>query len=208
MKKSLTLGAVVLATVFAVTAFRTPGDDKAIESIAIGTAIPKADLKMKDVSGKEIAFNDVKGKNGLLVIFSCNTCPFVALYESRIKEAYFQAKGANIGIILVNSNEANRDGVDSYDEMVKHATANKYEYSYVVDNNSVVADAFGSSHTPEVFLFDKDGKLAYKGAIDDNAKDMAAAKDRYLRDALNAVRDGKVVTTNSTKSIGCSIKRK
>jgi len=208
MKKSLTLGAVVLATVITITAFRTPGDDKAIESLAIGTVLPKADFKMKDVSGKEVSFNDVKGKKGLLVIFSCNTCPYVVLYESRIKEAYLQAKGSDIGVILVNSNEAQRTGVDSYEAMVKHATDNKYECSYVVDNNSAMADAFGSSRTPEVFLFDKDGKLAYKGAIDDSPKDMAAAKDRYLRDALNAVRDGKVVTTSSTKSIGCSIKRK
>lgn len=208
MKKALTLGAVILATVLVVTAFRTPGDEKAIESIAIGTALPKADLKMTDVSGKEIALNDAKGKNGLLVVFSCNTCPYVVLYESRIKEAYFQAKGANIGVILVNSNEAQREGVDSYEEMKKHAANNKYEYNYVVDKGAVLADAFGATRTPEVFLFDKDGKLVYKGAIDDSPKDMAAAKDKYLRDALKAVADGKSVSNSSTKSVGCTIKRK
>src|SRR5687767_4772888 len=169
MKKTLTLIAVIAATVSIITAFRMPGDEKAIESIAIGTALPNADLKMKDaLTGKEISLNEAKGKNGLLVIFSCNTCPYVVLYESRIMEAYLQASGSEINTILINSNEANRDGVDSYEEMKKHAETNKYQYSYVVDANSVMSDLFGATRTPEVFLFDKNGKLFYKGAIDDN----------------------------------------
>src|SRR5687767_5212292 len=108
MKKSLTISAVIAATVLIVTAFRTPGEEKGIESIAIGTAIPNADLKMKDaVSGKEVSLNESKGKKGLLVIFSCNTCPYVVLYESRIMEAYLQAMGSEVNTILINSNEAN-----------------------------------------------------------------------------------------------------
>jgi len=208
MKKSFALLTAVVATALVITAFRSPGDEKAIESIAIGTSIPKADLKMKDVSGKEISLNDAKGKNGLLVIFSCNTCPYVTLYESRIAEAYSQATNFGVGTIVLNSNEANREGVDSFEEMKKHATANNYKFNYVVDANSAMADAFGATRTPEVFLFDKDGKLIYKGAIDDNPKDMVNAKQRYLPLALNAIRDGVPVAVSSTKSVGCTIKRK
>jgi len=174
--------------------------------LAIGSAIPKADYKMMDVSGKEVSLADVKGENGLLVIFSCNTCPYVKLSEARILEVAALAKKNKIGVIAVNSNEAQRKDEDSFDEMKKYAESHGYDFSYVVDKNSQLANAFGATHTPHVFLFDKKG-LAYRGAIDDNIKDENDAKEHFLKDAIMAVNAGKTVKTNSSKSIGCSIKR-
>lgn len=174
--------------------------------LEIGKAIPSASTKMMDVSGKEISLNDLKEEKGLLVIFSCNTCPYVKLSETRIKEVASIAKRNKIGVVLINSNEAQRDEEDSFEEMKKYAKAQAYDFSYVVDKNSQVADAFGATRTPHVFLFDSKG-LAYRGAIDDNIKDAKDAKELYLKDALIAVGSGKAVKTNSTKSVGCSIKR-
>lgn len=176
--------------------------------LSIGAAIPKGDVKMLDaVSGKEVSLADVKGEKGLLVIFSCNTCPYVGYYKSRIKEAALQARRNGIGVIIINSNEAKRDDDDSFDAMKKYAAEQKFDFPYVVDVNSEVANAFGATKTPHVFLFDN-SSLVYKGAIDDNPKDAGAVKERYLRDALGAVMEGKEVKINSTKSIGCTIKRK
>ncbi|MBL7884774.1 MAG: thioredoxin family protein [Bacteroidia bacterium] len=174
--------------------------------LEIGKAIPSASVKMMDVSGKEVALNDLKEEKGLLVIFSCNTCPYVKLSEVRIKEVASIAKRNKIGVVLINSNEAQRDDEDSFDEMKKYAKVQAYDFSYVLDKNSQVADAFGATRTPHVFLFDSKG-LVYRGAIDDNIKDAKDAKELYLKDALIAVGSGKAVKVNSTKSVGCSIKR-
>jgi len=110
-------------------------------------------------------------------------------------------------MILVNSNEAQRSDVDSFDAMKQYAKEQGYTFSYVVDKNSMLANAFGATRTPHCFLFDKSGKLVYRGAIDDNIKDPNEVKEHYLNDAIAAVASGKQVKTNSTKSIGCSIKR-
>lgn len=197
--KVLTAGAVVFLMT---TAF------KLIEytELEIGKPIPSADVKMMDVSGKEVSLADAKGENGLLVIFSCNTCPYVKLSESRIKEVAKLAKANKIGVILLNSNEAQRADEDSMDEMKKYAKTQGYDFNYVVDKNSVVANAFGATRTPHCFLFDKKG-LAYRGAIDDNIKSATDAKEHFLNDAITSVGTGKAVKTNSSKSVGCSIKR-
>jgi len=200
MKKTVFVLTLAVATV--VTAFG-PATNPELE---IGKAIPSADVKMMDVSGKEFSLADSKGENGLLVIFSCNTCPYVKLSEARIKDVASLAKKNKIGIILINSNEAQREDEDSFEEMKKYAKAQAYDFHYVVDKNSVIADAFGATRTPHVFLFDKKG-LAYRGAIDDNIKDVNDAKEHYLKNAITAVGSGAPVKTNSTKSVGCSIKR-
>jgi peroxiredoxin len=201
MKKTVLLSIAALVTV-AVTAFKPT----TLTELEIGAAIPKADYKMLDVNGKEVTLTDVKGENGLLVMFSCNTCPYVKLSETRIREVAAFAKRNKIGVIVVNSNEAQREAEDSYDEMKKYAKAQGYDFSYVVDKNSQLANAFGATRTPHVFLFDKKG-LVYRGAIDDNIKDATAVKESFLKDAIVAVGVGKPVKVNSTKSVGCSIKR-
>jgi hypothetical protein len=89
--------------------------------------------------------------------------------------------------------------------MQKHAKDAGFTFPYVVDATSEVAVAFGASKTPEVFLFDKDGKLVYHGAVDDN-RDAPKVAQNYLKDAITAVANGKPVTTGETKAVGCGIK--
>jgi thioredoxin-related protein len=204
MKKAISVLSVVAMVVLATSAFR-PVTTVSPE-LQIGAAVPKENVKMMDVSGKQVSLAETKKEKGLLVIFSCNTCPFVKLSESRIKEAIALAEENRIGVIIVNSNEAQRSDEDSFDEMKKYAASQGYNCSYIVDKNSELADAFGATRTPHCFLFDKKG-LVYRGAIDDNVKDATAAKEHYLKDAIEAVAKGNVVKTNSTKSVGCGIKR-
>src|SRR5262245_3475344 len=127
------------------------------EVLPIGAAIPKPDLKMKDISGKEVSLKDVKKKNGLLVMFSCNTCPWVIKNQSRTNEIASYALSKDIGVILLNSNEGQRDDADSFTEMKEYASAQGYKWFYAVDANNVLADEFGANRTPEVFLFNADG---------------------------------------------------
>jgi thioredoxin-related protein len=177
-----------------------------LDEIAINAPIPQGDYKMKDVSGKEISLNEAKTAKGLLVIFSCNTCPYVKLSEGRIKEYSDFCLANGIGCVLVNSNEAQRSEDDSFDKMVAYYTAQKLKCYYTVDVKSNLANAFGATRTPQCFLFNAKG-LIYKGAIDDNVKDPVAVKAAYLKDALNALVKGSTPAMQETKSIGCTIKR-
>lgn len=200
MKKFLTVAGLILMG--ALISWGNYSDE-----LKIGATMPKADVKMMDVSGKNFTLANLKKENGLLVVFSCNTCPFVIAWQDRYNELADLAKKNNIGMVLVNSNEAKRDGEDSLDEMKAHAKTNKYTMHYVVDKNHVVADAFGADRTPHVFLFDKENKLTYRGAIDDNYRDKSKVKHTYLKDALSAQGAGKAIATKTSKSLGCTIKR-
>jgi thioredoxin-related protein len=176
------------------------------DPLSIGSPVPKPDLKMKDISGKEVSFNDAMKKNGLLVMFSCNTCPIVKKYQSRTNEICKYALDNSFGVVLLNPNEAYRNDGDSYDDMKDYGKKNSYSWHYVVDNNSAMADAFGATRTPEVFLFNKEGKLAYHGAIDDNQNNGDEAR-KHLRIAMEELMGGKDVAVKTSRSVGCSIKR-
>ncbi len=175
--------------------------------LPIGSALPSPETKMKDISGKEVSFKDAMKKNGLLVMFSCNTCPVVGKYQSRTLETAKTAADNEIGVILLNPNEASRANGDSYEDMKAYGKAQGYSFSYVVDKNSAMADAFGATRTPELFLFDKNGKLVYHGAIDDNANGPDKVTRQHAKIAIEEVAAGKTVSTATTRSVGCGIKR-
>ena len=178
-----------------------------INELPIGAAMPKAEVKMKDVSGKEVTLRDAAKKNGLLVMFSCNTCPYVIKNQQRTTEVANYANTKDIGIILVNSNEGQRSDDDSYAAMQQYAKKHGYKWNYVVDENSVLADAFGAKKTPECYLFNKAGNLVYHGAIDDNPSNESAVSRKHLKEAMDQLLKGEEISVKTSKSVGCSIKR-
>ncbi len=198
---------LIAATLFATTAHDPLPD------LAIGTFLPAAGHPMKDVSGKETNLKDLMGPNGLLVIFSCHTCPFVigtensVGWEGRYPEVAAHARANGFGVAFINSNEAKRGSGDGYADMQARYKAKNFAGHYLLDTDHVVADAFGARTTPHVFLFGKDLKLAYKGAIDDNVADPTEVKAHWLRDAIASVANDEAVATPTTRNIGCSIKR-
>lgn len=208
MKKSTLLLSILFAVV-AIFAFQsTP------ETLAIGSVAPKSDLKMKDISGKSISLMDVKKENGLLVIFSCNTCPFVVGgdgsegWEGRYSTVMQNAQKNGVGMVLVNSNEAKRSKGDNLDDMKARATEHGFSScNYVLDVNSELANAFYARTTPHVYLFDKNMKLVYKGSIDDNVDNSKKVAEPYLNNALSNLASGKAINPAETKPVGCSIKR-
>jgi len=194
----------IFLSLFLIPAFAFTVNDDPLE---IGSSLPKADIKMKDISGKEVSLNTVKSNSGLLVMFSCNTCPVVVRNQSRTNEICSYAKEKGLGVIILNSNEGNRGDDDSFEAMKSYAKEQGYNWYYAVDKNNEIADAFGASRTPECFLFDKDGKLVYHGAIDDNPQDANAVNRVHLKEAINETLNGKPVSMKKSKSVGCSIKR-
>jgi len=175
----------------------------------IGDKLPLSDATIQSATNDEIyTLQKLKGENGLLLIFACNTCPFVIAWEDRFPVVNTIAKTNKVGFAIINSNYLKRDGDDSFAEMQKHATNSKYQWPYLFDNESAFANALGAQTTPHVFLFDKNLKLVYKGAIDDNFKDKSMVKEFWLKDALNSLGDGKEIAVKETRNLGCSIKRK
>lgn len=176
-------------------------------SLPIGSQIPKPDVTVKDVSGTALTLQQVKKSGGLLVMFSCNTCPYVIMNQSRTKDICSYAADRKIGVILLNANAGDREGGNSFAAMQSYAKAQNYQMYYAMDDNGVLADAFGARRTPECYLFDKDGKLVYHGAIDDSPGDAGSVRKHHLQNAIDEMIAGKEVTVKETRSVGCSITR-
>ena len=204
MKLARTATIIAIATAAAGSAWA----GESTGGLALGSTVPAAVAKtqMKNVDGKMLSLADSTGKAGTLVVFTCNHCPFAKAWEQRIVELgnTYAAKG--VGVVLVNANDPTTHPDDGFEQMQARAKSLGMKVPYVVDDTSGVARAFGASVTPEAFLFDKSGKLAYHGTIDDNRQEPDKVKARYLKDALDAVVAGKKPAVPETKGLGCGIK--
>ena len=178
------------------------------KELELGSTLPMGDHRLIDISGNYLSLNEARDKNGLLVIFSCNTCPWVLRWEDRYVTLAKQYTPKGVGVIAVNSNENNFDSVDNLDEMRKHAKKNNYNFPYVQDFGSRLAREFGATRTPHIFLFNGDNTLVYRGAIDDNAKDARKVDEPFLANAIDAMLGGNPIAVASTKALGCGIKFK
>lgn len=206
--------AVLFVMSFVATSHAQAGVNGVSDELAIGASMPLSDHVMMNVDGGKFTLNGHNGDQGLLVIFSCNTCPFVVGngeksegWEGRYNALNEAANAAGINMVLVNSNEAKREGDDSFRAMQKHAEIAAYTMPYVVDAGHQVADAFGARKTPHVYLFDAEGRLMYRGAIDDNVRTAKKVTENYLLDAIEAVGNGQKAELAETPALGCSIKR-
>jgi len=160
------------------------------------------------VDGKKYSSSDFHDKNILVIVFSCNHCPYVQAYEDRMiaLQRDYAAKG--VQLVAINSNEIKNYPEDNFDEMVKRAKKKGLNFPYLRDDDQSVAETFGATHTPQFFVFNRQRKLSYAGKMDDNWQNPQAVKENYLRDALDALLAGQEVKVPETYSIGCTIKWK
>ncbi|MEO6452740.1 MAG: thioredoxin family protein [Ginsengibacter sp.] len=204
MKKKIILSSASILLFFIIFSFKTVNTNV----LPIGSELPKRDLKLLDVNGNKVSMNEAKKQNGLLVMFTCNTCPYVIKNQQRTNAVCKYALQNNIGVILLNSNENERNDDDSYKAMQDYAKEQGYKWYYVVDKDSEIADDFGANRTPESFLFNKDLKLSYHGAIDDNPGDDKNVSRQHLKEAISQLVNGKEIAVKESRSVGCGIKRK
>ena len=174
--------------------------------LELGSTIPLADIKMMDISGKMISLNDVKMENGLLENFSCNTCPWVVAWQNRYNSLAEESNKNKIGFITVNPNTRIRDRGEGLSDMRDFAKKYKHDFLYALDKEAKLAEAFGATKTPHIYLFNGEGKLVYRGAIDDNARKPKKVKNKYLFNAIKAVANGDNIDLAETKALGCAIK--
>ena len=169
------------------------------------------DFQLKNIDGKMVSLTDYKDAKGIIVVFTCNHCPFSIKYEDRINGLAKKYNNAGYPLIAVNPNDTVQYADDSYSNMQKRAKDKGFVFPYLVDDTQAVAKAYGATKTPHVFLLQKEGKefvVKYVGAIDDNTDDASAAKVKYVEQAIDELNAGKSVSVSTTKAIGCGIKWK
>jgi len=177
------------------------------KTIEINSEMPNMDDKLQAVNGYSYSLESISEKNGLIVIFTSNTCPFVIKWEDRYTIVEELAKKNNIGVAYINSNYKKRDGDDSFKKMKEHAKKYNYRAPYLLDTESKLANSFGAKTTPHIFMFNREHQLVYKGAIDDNYEDINKVKEFYLKEAMEQLANGKKIKVSETNPVGCSIKR-
>ncbi len=166
------------------------------------------DFSLKNVDGKMVSLSDYKNAKGYIVVFTCNHCPFAQMYEKRIIELHKKYSKKGYPVIAINPNDPEVVPEDNFESMQKLSNKKKYPFAYLFDEGQKVYPKFGATRTPHVFILDKNKVVKYIGAIDDNAKDEAAVQIRYVEDAISALESGKDPNPNTTKAVGCSIKKK
>ena len=178
----------------------------ATNTLKIGSLAP--DFNLPGIDGKVYSLNSFNDKQALIVIFSCNHCPYVQAYEGRIKQIQKDYKEREISVVAINSNEDKGYPEDSFENMKKRAEEQNFNFPYLRDDDQTVARAFDATHTPEIFLFNKERKLVFHGKIDDNWQEPDKVKNHYLKNALDELLEGKEISVPETFTIGCTIKWK
>ena len=198
--KKLRSGAVALACAVALYGFAMAGAsaDK-LKTLEIGTAFP--DFKLTDTTGKEHALADYKGKI-LVVNFCTQECPFSRGVDPSINELAADYADKDVVFLGVDSNKNLEPAA-----IQAHIDEAGIPYPILKDRGNKLADAVGARVTPEIYVIGKDGKLAYHGAPDDRAGPTSAPTAHYLKDALDALAEGKPVEKSTVKAWGCGIKR-
>lgn len=160
---------------------------------------------LRGVDGEEYTLESYTSAEVLVLIQSCNHCPYVQAWEGRIKAIQRDYADRGVRIAAFNSNDPLRSPGDTFDEMVARAKREQFNFDYLYDADQSLARVLGAERTPEVFVFDRDRQLVYQGAIDDS-RDEREVKSHYLRDALDASLAGALPPLTQTAAVGCTIK--
>jgi peroxiredoxin len=174
-------------------------------TIALATEATAFDLP--GVDGQQHSLDDYADKPALAVVWSCNHCPYVQAWEGRMVSLQREFGDRGFELVAISSNDADNYPEDSFEAMKERATQQGFNFDYLYDEDQSVLNAYGAERTPEVFLFDRDRRLVYHGAIDDS-RDEEDVTQQYLRGAIEAALAGEAPPVSDTPPVGCTVKRK
>jgi len=174
-----------------------------VPTLALGSPAPDFDLP--GVDNRRYSLTSFAGKPVLVVIFSCNHCPYVKDYETRMVSIQRDYAAKGVQLVAINSNDDKAYPEDSFTEMVRRAKERGFNFPYLRDETQTVVEAYGGICTPHVFAFDNRRILHYRGRIDDS-RDKSKVTSHDLRNALDDMLAGREVSVPDTKPFGCSIK--
>jgi len=166
------------------------------------------DFSLIGIDGKNYTLSGFAANSLLLIIFSCNHCPYVQAYEERILKLQNDFFEKGLQVVAINANDADLYEEDSFDEMKKRAEEKQFNFLYLRDESQETAKAFGAAFTPELFLFNAERKLIYTGKIDDNWREPEKVQTKYLQNAIEEYLRGEEISVPETYAIGCTIKWK
>lgn len=176
--------------------------------MALETGAVAPDFKLPGTDGNTWSLVDFNGKAAVIVIFSCNHCPYAIMYEDRIMKLQADYADRGVAVIMINPNDTDNYPADNMDNMILRAEKKNFNFPYLLDESQQSAMEYGATRTPEFFLFDAGHRLAYHGRMDDNADDEAGVSRHELREALEEVLSGTAVSVPETSPVGCTIKWK
>lgn len=166
------------------------------------------DFKLKNVDGKMYSLSGIETAKGYIVVFTCNNCPYAVAYQDRLIELHNRYAPLGYPVVAINPNDKEVSPNDSFELMQKRAKEKSYPFAYLYDETQEIARTYGATRTPHVYLLDQNRVVRYIGAIDDNHEEPEAVKEKYLENAINALRNSQDITVKETKAIGCTIKWK
>jgi peroxiredoxin len=172
-------------------------------SLALGSPAP--DFALPGVDGATHTLADYADAKALVLVQSCNHCPYVLAWEDRLAAIAVDYAGRGVRVVAVSSNDAEAYPEDSFEKMQERAVQKRFPFDYLYDESQELARTLGSERTPEVFVFDHERILRYHGAIDDN-RDQRSVRTQYLRDALGAVLVAGKPPVPESEPVGCSVK--
>jgi peroxiredoxin len=175
-------------------------------TLQIGQQAP--DFNLPGVDGKKYTLASFKNSPYLVIVFSCNHCPYVIGSEDRMIKFFKDYSGRGVAMVAINSNETENHPMDSFEHMVSRAKEKKFPWVYLRDESQDIALKYGALRTPHFYVFDAQRKLRFTGRMDDNPKNEALAKTHELRDAMEAILAGKEPAIKQITPIGCNVKWK
>jgi peroxiredoxin len=173
--------------------------------VSVGIGAPAPGFRLPTTDGGEASLDDADGAPAVVVAFWCNHCPYVRAWEQRFNDIAREYSDRGVVTVAICANDATTHPADSLENMVVRAAEQRYVFAYARDESQRVARAYGAQRTPEVFVLDGGRNVAYHGAIDDDP-DPDRASRPYLREALDAVLEGRSPWRPETAPVGCTIK--
>lgn len=187
----------------------------ALMMMAMSATNPKAyalgdvaeDFSLKNVTGDTVSLSDYRDAKGVIIVFTCNHCPFAQLYEQRIIDLHRNYAPLGFPVIAINPNSPVIVPEDGFDKMQERARTKRYPFAYLIDEAQTVYPRFGATRTPHVFVLDASRSVRYIGAIDNNAEAPNASTTRFVENAVNALIRGEKPNPDYTRAVGCTIKK-
>jgi len=179
------------------------------QGYAVGDLV--SDFKLKNIDGKMVSLADYKQAKGMVVVFTCNPCPYAKAYEQRIITLHNQYASKGYPVIAINPNDPVKSPQDSYENIQKRAKEKNYPFPYLQDETQDITKLYGAKATPHLYILQKEGsnyRVAYIGALDNDTENTKSDKITYAKDAITALLKNEKPKISETKAIGCSIKWK
>ena len=168
------------------------------------------DFSLPNVDGKSVSLSSFSDSKGVVVIFTCNTCPYAKGYEGRIIELDKAYAPKGFPVVAINPNDTKKQPGDSMAKMKERSSLMGYSFPYLRDDGQKIARKFGATKTPHMYVLSNKGEagfqVEYIGSLDDSPRDADDVKVTYVEDAIEAVGKDQKPKITSTKAIGCSIK--